>query len=261
MGARIKEIIDRAISSLGWRLVYEKAGINHMMVSSLASDHNALFMKLYMESQTYPRPFRFLAMWARDQLCKIVVQTAWEGTSCGTPAYKLVQKIKKTKIALKKWNQFHFGNYYKRIDELELKLSELQRDFPTNRNMALERMLKAELEEQRIRMEITWRQKSRETWLKEGDKNSKFFHASTIIRRRSNYIEVIKDDAGEWFSGRETIGSYLVSKLQAQLTSSSPVRANLDGLIQRVISDDDNDWLCRILDCQEILDVVNYMPS
>ncbi|VVA23745.1 PREDICTED: Transposon TX1, partial [Prunus dulcis] len=41
-----------------------------------------------------------------------------------------------------------------------------------------------------------WLQKSRNTWLKEGDRNTKFFHLSTIIRRRRNKLEGLTNDAG-----------------------------------------------------------------
>ena len=42
--------------------------------------------------------------------------------------------------------------------------------------------------------EISWRQKSRELWLKEGDKNSKFFHKMANARRRKNFFSSITVD-------------------------------------------------------------------
>jgi hypothetical protein len=54
--------------------------------------------------------------------------------------------------------------------------------------------------------ELKWKQKSRELWLWEGDRNSKFFHLSTVIRRHSNRINEIKLDDGSWLHGREQIG-------------------------------------------------------
>ena len=40
--------------------------------------------------------------------------------------------------------------------------------------------------------EISWRQKSRETWLKEGNKNTGFFHKMENSNRRRNCLKKIK---------------------------------------------------------------------
>ena len=39
--------------------------------------------------------------------------------------------------------------------------------------------------------EISWKQKFRETWLKEGDRNTRFFHRTANAHRRRNYIKNI----------------------------------------------------------------------
>ena len=40
--------------------------------------------------------------------------------------------------------------------------------------------------------EVSWRQKSREIWLREGDKNIGFFHKMTNAHKRSNWLRNIK---------------------------------------------------------------------
>ena len=69
--------------------------------------------------------------------------------------------------------------------------------------MAIKAALSLELNDWLEREEIKWKQKSKELWLKEGDKNSMFFHLSTMIRRRRNFITEIKlPDIENYFSSQ-----------------------------------------------------------
>ncbi|KAL0006983.1 hypothetical protein SO802_008485 [Lithocarpus litseifolius] len=85
-----------------------------------------------------------------------------------------------------------------RINSLLKNIKEVQDRQPSHENGLLENDLQIELSEWLLRSEVVWRQKSRELWLKLGDKNSKFFHLSTIIRRRRNNIDAIKNEEGTW---------------------------------------------------------------
>jgi hypothetical protein len=58
------------------------------------------------------------------------------------------------------------------------------------------------------------RQKSREMWLKEGDKNSRFFHVTTIIRRRRNSIDAVKAENGEWILDKSKISDYFLNNFK-----------------------------------------------
>lgn len=51
---------------------------------------------------------------------------------------------------------------------------------------------------------ISWKQKLREKWFKEGDKNTRFFHCLANHRRRNNYVEEIKYE-GEVIFGNEKL--------------------------------------------------------
>lgn len=50
-----------------------------------------------------------------------------------------------------------------------------------------------------------WGQRSRVKWMNYGDRNSKFFHASTIQRRDLNKLLRIKDADDNWLEGQTEV--------------------------------------------------------
>ena len=65
-----------------------------------------------------------------------------------------------------------------------------------------------DLSEWLIKSKALWRQKSRELWLKLGDKNSQFFHLSTIIYRQSNNIGALKKEDSSWIQETSQIRAH-----------------------------------------------------
>ena len=52
--------------------------------------------------------------------------------------------------------------------------------------------------------EIHWRQLSREIWLREGDRNTSFFHRMISAHRRNNSLDRVKIN-GEWLSEEQKV--------------------------------------------------------
>ncbi|XP_075077018.1 uncharacterized protein LOC142163778 [Nicotiana tabacum] len=113
----------------------------------------------------------------------------------GRPDYILACKLKALKGKLKGWNRSYEGNLGLQKSKL---LSQLA-DFETTQQLRAltekESVRKAatlmEIEVQLKNEEMTWRQKSRALWLKEGDRNTKFFHRTANARKRNNNIDQI----------------------------------------------------------------------
>lgn len=48
------------------------------------------------------------------------------------------------------------------------------------------------------KQEIYWRQRAKQHWLREGDRNTRFFHRYASTRKKNNKVEKIKNAEGEW---------------------------------------------------------------
>ena len=64
----------------------------------------------------------------------------------------------------------------------------------------------------------SWRQKSREVWPKEGDRNIGFFHKMANARRRRNKMDKIKIN-GVWFSEENEIKEGVVKAFRSLLSN------------------------------------------
>ena len=66
--------------------------------------------------------------------------------------------------------------------------------------------------------EISWRQKSREVWLRDGDRNTDFFHRMANSHRRRNCLSKIKIN-GIWLTEEQDIKGGVVSAFKNLLTN------------------------------------------
>ena len=70
--------------------------------------------------------------------------------------------------------------------------------------------------------EIYWGQRAKAHWLKEGDRNTKFFHAQASERRKQNTIVGIWDEHGRWCDDEDSIAQAALSFFDSIYSSSHP---------------------------------------
>ena len=144
-----------------------------------------------------PVPFRFENMWLKVEGFKDLLRSWWQGMSVsGRASYRLATKLKVIKQNLKVWNKEVFGNlesnkmaalqqvdYWDQVEgERGLTEEELSRRKEVKDDYA--KWVRLE--------EIHWRQLSRELWLREGDRNTGYFHRMANAHRRRQSMDKIK---------------------------------------------------------------------
>lgn len=114
--------------------------------------------------------------------------------------FKVKQKLNWCRDGLIRWSKVKQHNARKNIDLIIQEMAQLQTQAGC-RDWGKWRQLKTGLDEVYKQEEDFWWKKSRISWLREGDKNTKFFHAATAERRKRNRIELIQNDEGTVYRG------------------------------------------------------------
>ncbi|XP_057453159.1 uncharacterized protein LOC130745025 [Lotus japonicus] len=107
-----------------------------------------------------------------------------------------------------------------------------------------------------------WGQRSRLKWIQFGDKNPKFFHATTVQRRDRNRLERLKDDNGTWREGKSQILEAFHQHYSNIYKSEGTQQIDRClGSVPRKVTDELNELLIEEVSYEEIVEALNSLGS
>ncbi|PON60277.1 Endonuclease/exonuclease/phosphatase [Trema orientale] len=165
--ANIRAKLDQGIANEDWFSLFPNASLKSLPVCTF--DHCPLILNTLEDQGFLKRQFKFEAMWTRDNYSFYVVEHAWKPLPRLASAANVCHKIAQTRIALSNWNKNQLGKLKSNIAALRKAISEIQAQEKSQDDLGREQDLKYSLNEQLLREELHWRQKSRVRWLQEGD--------------------------------------------------------------------------------------------
>ena len=158
--------------------------------------------------------------------CQKVISESWNGFSICS-CEDLAQTVQRCGNRLANWNKHYFGNLQYRIKQKKLEIEDLQRNvYSMVDSLALEEGRK-KLEELTQKEEILWRQRSKCLWLKEGDRNTTYFHAMASARRRNNRVQGIMAEDSSWKEKEAEVTKVFLNYFSSIFTSSKPTNMEL----------------------------------
>ncbi|KAG5545231.1 hypothetical protein RHGRI_017638 [Rhododendron griersonianum] len=171
------ERIDMAFANMDWREKFDTAMV--FVEVAVGSDHNLLLLNTNFSLNKVRRPFRFESLWTTEEECHRIITKAWD------QEFDQLAGIQKENE-----NGFNADNYVK------------------------EKVMITKLEDLWQKEAMFWHQRSRVNWLKMGDKNTRFFHLSTIHRRQRNQVAKLKDENGIWQVDKECIAGVIIGHFE-----------------------------------------------
>lgn len=184
------------------------------------SDHWPIELQWNRPGNNLRRPFHFEEFWFAHPDFENLVRSTWTNFKVteGSKMARFQQKLRNLKQAIKQWNQRIFGNIFEDQNRLNAEMKQVQQSIISGGRTEDLSMKEQEIESKILvrakQEEILWRQKSRIRWLKSGEKNTKFFHKSTVQRRMINQITHVHNEQGKKVETHEGIEKEFMNYFQ-----------------------------------------------
>ena len=162
--------LDKALATVDWILKFPSIYLHHLQ--GLSSDHKPLWLASDDVNARFYRsqkPFRFEAMWLKDDHCEDVVHSAWDMWLEDDDVGKVLRKVFDCQTKWKLWDKNTFGNICIALASKRKELLKVEGDFMAGKGHARVKTLTDEIHKFMDKEECMWHQRSRIDWLKFGD--------------------------------------------------------------------------------------------
>lgn len=147
-------------------------------------------------------PFKFNHSWLEAVDFNTLIRDFWTQyrDTNDSPMQAILGNIYALKMVVKKWEHWKKKKMIKGLADIKVELGRLDQALDMGNSFVkiINNIKELEAKNKKILhvQEVTWKLKSRALWLKEGDRNTKFFHGYENHRRQVNTIWGIKDSNG-----------------------------------------------------------------
>ncbi|KAL5560010.1 hypothetical protein UlMin_036221 [Ulmus minor] len=247
----IQERLDRMLGNREWMDLFPNSRVHHLNL--WGSDHRPLLVELLQADEfsilgkSWKKGrFHFEEAWVEEAGCSHIIKEHWNSRSADS-LEGVADKLRSCASDLEQWNLETFDRVDKQLSSHNWK--EHQR---------LEKALVA----LRYKEERYWKQRSKDTWLKCGDRNSKFFHKKASARQAKNSISGLLDSNEKWCDTEQGMAQIIESHFETLFSSSSPSLVEFDRVldtIDRKVTTQMNEQLDQVFGPEDVKEAVFQM--
>ncbi|KAJ4813335.1 DNAse I-like superfamily protein [Rhynchospora pubera] len=194
----IYERLDRVLVNDDWSDMYAKAEVLHL--PRIYSDHAGILLKLEGYRDRRRKEFKVEHCWLQEEGFTANCKDWWE-ESMGRGIVMCFQDLARK---IQKWDRKKERPADK-LRRLEGQILALQSMSPQYQNSKEETALMEDYYRTEDAVNSYWRQRAKQRWITQGDRNTAFFHIHATNRRRNNLIYVVKKKDGQISGDRKEI--------------------------------------------------------
>ncbi|KAL0442405.1 UNVERIFIED_CONTAM: hypothetical protein Slati_1963200 [Sesamum latifolium] len=196
----------------------------------MCADHKALLVRLEdtpIFSCHRSRPWRFEAAWLHSDQCEQIVANSWGRCLEPSNLDGVATHIAACRADLSLWSKMVLKADKGNKKRLESELQRVREGPRTPGVVERCAKLRQELERIAAHEETSWRQRNKEVWLREGDRNTGFFHRKASRRFQTNLISRIKNSEGVWVDNEKDIQQCIMDHFAQVCASNCPRQADI----------------------------------
>ena len=171
-------------------------------------------------------------------------------------SFVIKRKLKFVKEELKKWNKEVFRDIklrkYKLLDSVDALDVKEKSDGLSSDEIDQRREAREELARVLHMEEVSWRQKSRALWLRKGNHKTKFFHKTTNLRRKFNFMSGVEIE-GNRYETVESMKSSIHGFYKKLFSKTECWRSKVEGLSLPSLSNSAREVLEMSFDEEEVI--------
>ncbi|KAL9438929.1 hypothetical protein AB3S75_024574 [Citrus x aurantiifolia] len=204
-------------------------------------------------------------MWSAYDACKDIVRQEWatyQDWNSQNSALNFHKTTKNSLAALKIWSKKKFGGRQKEIEKFMKQLKEIKQNYKHYEGGEDLRRTEQKINNHLIDEEMYWKQRSRADWIREGDKNTKYFHSRATSRKRKNKIWGIENNQGKWIKEKNEVDKEFCEYFQDLFSSLNHTKAQMDAALEGMklkVTEEMNDRLAEPFTAEDISEALAQM--